>query len=54
MNVIKALKIKAENDKIFVGGCGAFGNKREKVLPSFERAINKYTDGNAEIIFAIP
>lgn len=35
-------------------GCGAFGNKREKVLPAFERAINKYTDGSAEIIFAIP
>lgn len=34
-------------------GCGAFGNKREKVLPAFERAINKYTDGSAEIIFAI-
>ena len=35
-------------------GCGAFGNKREIILPYFEAAINKYTDGTAEIIFAIP
>lgn len=35
-------------------GCGAFRNKREKVLPCFERAINRYTDGSAEIIFAMP
>ena len=35
-------------------GCGAFGNKREVILPYFEQAINKYTDGSAEIIFAIP
>lgn len=35
-------------------GCGAFGNKREVILPFFEKAINKYTDGSAEIIFAIP
>ena len=35
-------------------GCGAFGNKREIILPYFEAAINKYTDGKAEIIFAIP
>lgn len=35
-------------------GCGAFGNRRKDVLPLFERAINKYTDGSAEIIFAIP
>ena len=35
-------------------GCGAFGNKREIILPFFEQAINKFTDGKAEIIFAIP
>lgn len=35
-------------------GCGAFGNKREDVLPMFERAINAYTDSSSEIIFAIP
>lgn len=35
-------------------GCGAFGNKREIILPYFEQAINKYTDGSAEIVFAIP
>lgn len=35
-------------------GCGAFGNKREVILPFFEKAINRYTDGKAEIIFAIP
>lgn len=43
-------------DVIVLGafGCGAFGNKRENVLPCFEKAVNKYTDGTAEIIFAIP
>lgn len=35
-------------------GCGAFGNRRSEVLPIFEKAINKFTDGSAEIIFAIP
>ena len=35
-------------------GCGAFGNKREIILPFFEQAINRYTDGKAEIVFAIP
>lgn len=45
-----------EPDVIVLGafGCGAYGNKRETVLPFFEKAINMYTDGNAEIIFAIP
>lgn len=45
-----------DRDVIVLGafGCGAFGNKREKILPCFERAINKFTDGSAEIIFAIP
>lgn len=35
-------------------GCGMFGNKRQEVQDLFESAINKYTDGSAEIVFAIP
>lgn len=35
-------------------GCGAFGNKREDILPMFERAINKFTSDDTDIIFAIP
>ncbi|MBQ8569416.1 MAG: TIGR02452 family protein [Oscillospiraceae bacterium] len=35
-------------------GCGVFGNKRSSVFPLFEAAINKYTDGSAEILFAVP
>lgn len=43
-------------DVIILGafGCGAYGNKREDVLPMFEKAINEFTDGSSEIIFAIP
>lgn len=43
-------------DVIVLGafGCGVFKNKREVILPFFEEAVNKYTDGSAEIIFAIP
>ena len=35
-------------------GCGAFGNKREEILPMFERAVGTYGGNDAEIIFAIP
>lgn len=35
-------------------GCGAFGNKREDIMPMFERAINLYTSDDTDIIFAIP
>lgn len=35
-------------------GCGAFGNDRNDILPMFERAVNSYCGGEAEIIFAIP
>ena len=36
-------------------GCGAFGNRRDEVLPMFERAINDLTGGtDMKIIFAIP
>lgn len=43
-------------DVIVLGafGCGAYGNKREDILPLFEKAINSYSDGKSEIIFAIP
>ncbi|MCH5206783.1 MAG: TIGR02452 family protein [Oscillospiraceae bacterium] len=34
-------------------GCGAFGNKREEILPMFENAINRF-GGGCEFIFAIP
>lgn len=45
-----------EPDVMVLGafGCGAFGNQREAILPFFEKAINKYTNGKSEIIFAIP
>ena len=36
-------------------GCGAFGNRRDEVLPMFEAAINDLTGGiRTEIVFAIP
>lgn len=35
-------------------GCGAFGNKRDKVFPMFEEAIKKYSGAKAEIVFAVP
>lgn len=35
-------------------GCGAFGNKREKILPMFEEAVKKYFSQNTEVVFAIP
>lgn len=36
-------------------GCGAFGNRRDEVLPMFERAINDLTGGcRMKIVFAIP
>ncbi|MCM1577954.1 MAG: TIGR02452 family protein [Ruminococcus sp.] len=34
-------------------GCGAFGNRREEVFPMFERAVNRFTDESAEVIFAV-
>ena len=43
-------------DVIILGafGCGAFGNKREDILPMFEKAVNTYGGNEAEIVFAIP
>ncbi len=35
-------------------GCGAFGNRREEILPMFVGAIEKYGGQSAEYIFAIP
>lgn len=36
-------------------GCGAFGNRRDEVLPMFERAINDLTgECTSDIVFAIP
>lgn len=35
-------------------GCGMFGNKQKKVLPMFEKIINKYVPDNIEVIFAVP
>ena len=44
-----------ETDVVVLGafGCGAFGNRREDILPMFEEAINRF-GGNKEYIFAIP
>lgn len=53
---IVSLAADKKPDLIIFGafGCGVFGNKREYVFPLFEKAINKYTDGSAEILFAVP
>ena len=50
------LAVSGKPDVIVLGafGCGAFGNKREEILPMFERAAGTYGGNDAEIIFAIP
>lgn len=35
-------------------GCGAFGNRREVVLPQFDDAVNRYLPSDVRVIFAIP
>jgi len=35
-------------------GCGMFGNKREKVFPMFEEAVNRYVPDEIRVIFAVP
>lgn len=53
---IVSFAVSKEPELIILGafGCGAFGNKRKDVMPMFERAVNTYSDGRAEIVFAIP
>ncbi len=53
---ITALALSKNPDVVVFGafGCGVFGNRRETVYPLFEKAIEKYWDGKAEIIFADP
>ena len=53
---IITLALIKEPDVIVLGafGCGAFGNKREKVLPVFEEIINTLVPDNIKVIFAIP
>lgn len=35
-------------------GCGAFGNRREEILPMFAEAINRMIPDSVEVWFAIP
>ncbi|MCQ2416343.1 MAG: TIGR02452 family protein [Oscillospiraceae bacterium] len=35
-------------------GCGAFGNRREIVLPLIEQAVNRYLPDDVRIVFAQP
>ncbi|MBQ5331226.1 MAG: TIGR02452 family protein [Oscillospiraceae bacterium] len=54
---IISFAVTKEPEMLILGayGCGAFGNRRDEVLPMFERAINDLTGGcSAEIVFAIP
>lgn len=53
---LTALAVSKKPELIVLGafGCGVFGNRRETVYPMFERAIERYWDGNSEIIFADP
>lgn len=56
INKIISLAVSGSPDIIILGafGCGVFGNKRETVLPIFEKAINSYVPDNIKMIFAIP
>lgn len=53
---IVALALSKKPELIVFGafGCGVFGNSRETVYPLFEKAIERYWDGEARIIFADP
>ncbi len=53
---LTALALSKKPELIVLGafGCGVFGNRRETVYPMFEKAIERYWDGKAEIIFADP
>ena len=53
---IVSLAASKSADIVILGafGCGAFGNKREDILPMFERAVNAYGGDHSEYIFAIP
>ncbi len=53
---IVSFAVSKKPDVIILGafGCGAYGNDRDDILPMFEIAINSYSDGKSEIIFAIP
>lgn len=55
INAIVSLASSSQADLVILGafGCGVFGNKREVVIPLFEKAINKY-GGECEYVFAIP
>ncbi|MDE5772465.1 MAG: TIGR02452 family protein [Ruminococcus sp.] len=50
------LALEKKTDILILGafGCGMFGNRRETVLPMFEKIINKYVPDSVEVIFAIP
>lgn len=53
---IASLAAQHEPEVLILGafGCGAFGNKREDILPMFERAVNTYISDKTDVIFAIP
>ncbi len=53
---LTALMMSKKPELIVLGafGCGVFGNRRETVYPMFEKSIERYWDGKAEIIFADP
>lgn len=52
--ITAAAEIKPEVLVLGAFGCGAFGNRREVVLPQFDDAINRYLPPDVRVIFAIP
>lgn len=52
--IAAAAEIKPEMLVLGAFGCGAFGNRRETVLPMFESAVNAYLPDTVQVVFAMP